>query len=400
MFTYIKNNYQRVTISTLMLLIINSFLLTSVEAIPAFARDKQMACSSCHTAWPALNSFGHKFKENGYRFAPLTEGKNKISDDLSWNDKIPLSTIIVGRPYDKKDSGNSKTRAIHEVELMVAGPMSKNVTAFFEIEAEDEDTNARGYELGIPTAALTYTINSTANIQLSWADLLWFDPYNTYSSGHRMTRGFNSILDQSFGGADNNKGLRISRQNVTLYGRPIKDLFYGISFSGVADQSEGEEADTVTLRAAYQITPEIMVGGLAINGSCSAKIGLANCAVDRDYSRHAIDFELNQQNMIVTAAYMQAKDDNTTATTELKNNAYFVQALYTLGNGKRAIWAPLIRLDQYEKANGTEDITELTLSLNYYFSENFRGMVEFWDRSGDGTTVDDDRLTVQVYAAF
>ena len=400
MFSYIYKNYCKFSISITLMVLVNSFIITSVEAIPAFSRDKQMTCSSCHTAWPALNRFGHKFKENGYRFAPLLEGKQKISDDLSWNDKIPLSTIIVGRPYDKKDSGNSKTRAIHEVELMVAGPMSKELTAFFEIEAEDEDTNARGYEVGIPTAALTYTVSSAVNIQLSWADILWFDPYNTYTSGHRMTRGFNSILDQSFGGADNNKALKTSRQNITVYGRPINNLFYGVSFSGVADQSEGEEADTITLRAAYQFTPEIMVGALAIDGSCAAKIGLATCSVDRDYSRYAIDFELNKSNMLVNAAYMKAEDDNSTATNEVKNNAYFVQGLYTFRKNNRAIWAPLIRLDQYEKVNGSEDITELTLGINYYFSENFRGMVEFWDRSGDGATKDDDRLTFQVYAAF
>jgi len=389
------------TLSALMCaLIANIILINTAEAIPAFARDKQMACTTCHTAWPALNDFGHQFKENGYRFTPLAEGSEKISQHLTWNEKFPISTIIVGRPYDKKDSGNAKARAIHEVELMVAGPMSKNLTAFFEIEAEDEDTNARGFELGIPTAALTYTFNKAANLQLSWADLLWFDPYNTYTSGHRMTRGYNAILDQSFGGADNGSSLRTSRQNVTLYGRPIEQLFYGVSFSGVADQSEGEEADTLTLRLAYQLTPNIMLGALTINGTCSAQIGLATCTVDRDYSRNAIDFELNRENMIVNAAYMQAKDDNSTATVEEENNAYFVQALYTFRQNGRTTWAPLIRYDAYEKVNGSEDITELTFSLNYYFDENFRGMVEYWDRNGEGTTTDDDRLTVQVYAAF
>ncbi len=222
----------------------------------------------------------------------------------------------------------------------------------------------------------------------------------TYTSGHRITRGFNAILDQAFGGADNNKGLRTARQNITVYGRPVEKLFYGLSFSGVADQAEGEEADTVTLRAVYQMTPTMMIGGLVINGRCSAKIGLTDCTVDRDYSRYAIDFELNKSDMIINVAYMQAKDDNSTATTELKNNAYFVQGLYAFKKGTRTLWAPVIRIDQYEKANGAEDITELTLSLNYYFSENFRGMLELWDRSGDGTTIDDDRITLQIYAAF
>jgi len=74
--------------------------------------------------------------------------------------------------------------------------------------------------------------------------------------------------------------------------------------------------------------------------------------------------------------------------------------LYTVKDGNRTTWAPLVRYDSYEKNDGADTINELTLGVNYYFTENVRGMLEFWDRSGDGTTADDDRLTVQVFAAF
>lgn len=36
-------------------------------AIPAFARKYSMPCSACHTAWPELNAFGLRFKDNGYQ---------------------------------------------------------------------------------------------------------------------------------------------------------------------------------------------------------------------------------------------------------------------------------------------------------------------------------------------
>lgn len=399
---HIENSYSetaKLLFSALVLVLLSVWALPA-QAIPAFARENQLACSVCHTAWPALNDYGRKFKENGYRFAPLQEAKIKITKELSWGENFPISTIIVGRPYDKTKNGNTKARAIHEVELMVGGPMNKELSGFFEIEAEDEDTNARGLELGIPTAALTYTVNPAVNIQLSWADLLWFDPYNSYTSGHRMTRNYNSILEESFGGADNGADLRTSRQNLTLYGRPFSNLFYGVSFSGVADDSEGEEPDTLSARVAYEITPAFMVGGLVINGTCSSQIGLANCTVDRDYRRYAFDLEINQQAYLINAAYMQAKDDNTTATAEVENNAFYIRGLYTFRDNGRPIWAPLVRFDVYEKVNGTEDITEVTAGVNYFFNENFRSLLEFWKRNGEGTTADDDRLTLQVYAAF
>jgi hypothetical protein len=36
-------------------------------AIPAFARKYNVACSTCHEAWPKLNDFGQLFRDNGYR---------------------------------------------------------------------------------------------------------------------------------------------------------------------------------------------------------------------------------------------------------------------------------------------------------------------------------------------
>jgi hypothetical protein len=39
----------------------------SANALPAFARKYGLRCSACHEAWPMLNYFGQKFKDNGYQ---------------------------------------------------------------------------------------------------------------------------------------------------------------------------------------------------------------------------------------------------------------------------------------------------------------------------------------------
>jgi len=41
--------------------------LPRANAIPAFARKYGLRCSACHEAWPMLNYFGQKFKDNGYQ---------------------------------------------------------------------------------------------------------------------------------------------------------------------------------------------------------------------------------------------------------------------------------------------------------------------------------------------
>jgi hypothetical protein len=52
------------------LMLVLFFLSCSVNdahALPAFARKYGLRCSACHEAWPMLNYFGQKFKDNGYQ---------------------------------------------------------------------------------------------------------------------------------------------------------------------------------------------------------------------------------------------------------------------------------------------------------------------------------------------
>lgn len=73
--------------------------------------------------------------------------------------------------------------------------------------------------------------------------------------------------------------------------------------------------------------------------------------------------------------------------------------MYSVKDGVRTTWAPLVRYDSYEKSGGSEKVNELTLGLNYYLTENVRSMLEFWSKDSDINT-NDDRLTIQLFATF
>lgn len=387
----------------------------SSEAIPAFARKTSMACSTCHTAWPALNAFGRQYKEHGYRLGHLEAPTKTISKDLKWDESLPISVVLVARPYDKKGSAtNSKNRALHEVELMVAGPMGEKMSGFFEIEAEDEVTNGIGFDTGIPVASLTYNHSEEANLQFSWGSNTLFDPYESYTGSRRMTRGASAVTDQSFGGADNGGKLRSSRQNIGLYGRPISTFFYGVAISGDAGDAEGEGGDSVTLRIAFDVMPSLTIGAMHFSGTASATsipdaVGIVggvpavipgSSTPERDYRRTAFDLQSEIAGFTFNAVLLSATDDNSAATAEVDNDAYYVQALYTIKDGTRVTWAPLVRFDSYEKSGGAVEVDEITVSVNYYFTENVRGMIEFWDRDSSAAGKDDDRVTLQLFAAF
>src|ERR1700674_1209660 len=79
--------------------------LNDAHAIPAFARKYGLRCSACHVAWPVLDDFGWRFKDNGYQL--MNERPAPILEDPAYwpvpfritpnwhresNDKQPIDT--------------------------------------------------------------------------------------------------------------------------------------------------------------------------------------------------------------------------------------------------------------------------------------------------------------------
>ena len=377
----------------------------AAQAIPAFARKEQAACNTCHTAWPMLNVVGRQYKEKGYTFTRGGGGKTeKISDFLEWDKYFPVTALLVSRPYDKKASGVAKNRALHEVELMVAGQLYRNVSGWFEFEAEDEEN----FEAGVKFGAVGYHPHKAVNVQVAWAHLLWIDPYDTYATTRLLT-GPNrpQVISQSFGGADRpdtEQGrLRDQRQIVSVYGRPLDRLFYSLGYAGITAAPEGEDPKTFYGRLAVDVMPDTMVGLFAVKGTCAATTALArpNCLVDRDYTRTGVDFQMDIVGTRLLAAYLKAEDDNTTATATVENDAWYVQGAYVFHGNGRPTWVPLLRYDSYQKNNGTEEYKEAVLNLTYYFTQNIKGLVEYWKQLDiPAGQTEDKRLTLQFVAAF
>jgi len=407
-----------------------ALMVTTAKAIPNFATKTGKNCSYCHTAWPQLNKKGRDFKEAGYRLpADLNE---KVSDFFD-SGEFPISAVLVARPYDKKGSGDRKLRALHEAEIMVAGVIGKSWSGFFEVEAEDEDLNARGFEVGIPTAQMTYHHNPAVNIQFSWSDVFYTDPYGFLGTGYRLTRGHVGAIDQKFGGADDSK-LRSARQNLSVFGRPIDKLFYSIGLSGEGDDAEGVKGSNITARLAFDVSEGIMIGGFIMQGDVAAVaanngsmtvlpctgagVPDASCAdandsynaitgssaaiASREYQRSGIDAQLDIGHTRVQLALLSATDDTTTPGTEVDNDALSIQAMHIFKTKTgKPTFVPLIRLDNYEQNNGADKYKEMTLNVSYYFTQNVKGYLEFWDRYDVPTgKAEDDRTTLQLFVAF
>jgi len=369
---------------------------TAANAVPSFARKHELNCSACHNAYPQLNATGREFKENGYRFMTTEEASDmiEISDFLRLDKSAPISAILVARPYDKKDSGNEKIRALHEVEIIVAGAIGDKWSGYFEIEAEDET----GFEPELAPAVLTYNHSKALNVQFVYGSQFWADSYGLLNDHFRLTRGHVGAIDQRFGGADAGGRFRSNRQTVGAYGRFSERFFYNVNYSGNASDAEGENASIVSGLFNVDITKNIMVGAFSLSGD--------DASTNRDFSRTGVQFQADLKDLRVQGLYVSANDDRDAADIrgpgEDDNNALSVQAFYTfLDDSLRPTWVPLIRLDSYEANDGADSFDELTLNIGYYFKQNIKGYLEYWDRyDAPVSTQKDSRVTLQLIAAF
>ena len=195
----------------------------TANAVPSFARKHELNFSACHTAYPQLNATGREFNENGYRFMNTEEASDMlvISDALQLSHHVPVSAILVARAYDKKDSGDTKIRALHEVEIIIAGAIGNRWSGYIEIEAEDET----GFEPEVAPAVLTFNQSKEFNVQFVYGSTFWADSYGILNDHFRLTRGYVGAIDQRFGVADNNGRFRSVRQSVGVYGAFRRSLF-------------------------------------------------------------------------------------------------------------------------------------------------------------------------------
>lgn len=362
------------------------------QAIPAFSRKHKVVCSGCHMAWPLLNETGRKFKENGFRLSRKERMKNLISDHLSFDKSFPISAVLVSRPYDKTESGHEKLRAIHEVEVMGAGTLADDFSFFFEIEAEDE-TN---FNPEVPAAFVSFNPRPWFNVMVSWGGMFGAEPYDTIGN-RRLTRGRNLVIDNRFGSADNNGRLRDSRQTIQVSGRPHKQVYYNVGFSGPAGDGQGVDPRTFHGRLAVDILPQLTLGGFGVGGTCETSA--ANCLRDRDYARYGFDVQAQVlPNARLSGAFVTANDDQELSG-DHNNDAWFAEGIYVIQQAKRPWIVPLFRFDSYETNDGHDDYKTGTLNVTYYAKENVKFFVELFKEFDVPSNVQKDgRLTLQ--AAF
>lgn len=100
------------------------------QAIPAFARKYGFNCMMCHTAYPKLNDWGQRYRDNGYQL-PNQEGKEKTLFDSHTPIALRTSTGWNGysmKPHEDAAALTTSGFGLRGLDLLAAGVMHKNVS--------------------------------------------------------------------------------------------------------------------------------------------------------------------------------------------------------------------------------------------------------------------------------
>ncbi|RMG45223.1 MAG: hypothetical protein D6719_00525 [Candidatus Dadabacteria bacterium] len=370
----------------------------SSYAVPNFARKTGLACSSCHSSFPRLNAFGREFFRNGYVRTGETEPMFELSE-TAFLDKNLFGVLAKMRPYDKKDSGDSKIRAFHEIELFIAGSsggvLGNNLSFFAEIEAEDETD----FSLELAPFEAAYHFMPEFSIYFGNRSLADGDPFGTITNHGRVTRSKRVAFNQTFSSGNNPDA---KKQGIAVKGT-INDAFYYAARIGTDNgDPEGEGEEDFAGRVAY-IFPwcdhAFHIGGYYADGK-QAVVGAAGGTTDVDFTRWIIDAMYDTDDFTVIFAYQNADDDTVAGGSET-NTGWYAEGSYYYRKDGNPLFVPTVRWDQYETNDGNDDYSELTVQLAYYFKENIKAFVEYWNQVDTPDGVDDDsRWTVQIEAGL
>ena len=150
-------------IHKLVMLILVSFIHIDVaKAVPSYARQTGMSCSSCHNSFPELTAFGRQFKINGYTMTMMKTIEEKEDSKqitrLNLLSFLPLS-VMVQTSFTHIAKGvegtqNNSVAFPQQLSVFYAGQVTPHIGTFIQMTYD-------GQSFGMDNADIRYTNQSS-----------------------------------------------------------------------------------------------------------------------------------------------------------------------------------------------------------------------------------------------
>jgi len=202
------------------LLAVLALRIPGAEAVPSFARQTGLACSSCHVNPPELTPLGRAFKLNGYTMTGLkqiTAPAAKEKPGLALLQFLPLSTMLevsntgVNKPVPATQNWNFTLP--QDVSLFLAGAFSTHAGGFIQVTYHPQGDHfswdntdiryAKNTLLGGKPLVYGITLNNNPTVEDLWNDtpawsFPWIVPVSAPTPG--AAAAVDSLLAQDVAG--------------------------------------------------------------------------------------------------------------------------------------------------------------------------------------------------------
>ncbi len=324
------------------------FSVSDAHALPAFARKYGLRCSACHEAWPMLNYFGQKFKDNGYqlmndRDSPIWQNNGywPVTFRITPNWHRESSDKVA---VDQAASGLRKISStgfdVSGLDFHTGGTLDKNIS-FYVLPSSDSSGNFHFETVmgrldnlfGSPWLNLKLGKFELDNLVSEKRILTLTSISGVYETYHFMPVGdgniFGQIGDNQLGmewlGHSANDRTRVSAAVLSSADGNVGLPFGANSYSGFFTASQAFEAGRFGVQrvGAYAMVGEAPTtfftsGGLPIPGAIGNKSFHREGFVGLFYL-HQLDFQVVTQhgwdNAWFGAGYGQGAPNNGTGVT-------------------------------------------------------------------------------------
>jgi hypothetical protein len=302
------------------------FFSQSAFAIPAFARKYGFNCNMCHVAFPKLNDFGQRFRDNGYQI-PGQAGLEKTVFETA----IPIA-LRTTAGYSRADSGQGATSAFHlyGLDVLAAGVLHKNVSFFFVYTPRIDDPAADYTGPGSGNNPSQLAAIESANVVFS--NLVpgklnlrvgRFEPAYQLLSAKRLYYVQQSFDIYGFAGSGNAFDFSANQIGIEATGRSSHGVKYALGLVN----GTGADPENNTLKDVYVVLSETFGKGEGqsagqrvgvfgylgrqptVVGTFVSPDGDTNGTENRGFSRVGGDLSLNWNTLNVQAMAFRAVDN-------------------------------------------------------------------------------------------
>ena len=404
--------------SVVLILFVAVLFPSTSDAVPAFARQTNLSCATCHFQhFPALNSFGRSFKQGAYT---MVGGQSLVqSDNLSL--PVALNASLITKLRYQKTNGSDKTKAKNtgeiqfpdEAALVIGGRGSENVGLLLEASLKEsgDASNFNSYKVHFNSPTKDGT-NLGAVVFLTDAGgaPYGFELLNTGAQRFmRVAEDRKATAAQQFIAGAGSPGAS-SAEGVAFVASSY-DYFVNFTMWTPDHGSVAVDGFANYLRAAYMPTIgnwDTAIGFQLFTGTAKRVDTSTGLSDDKDTDAWFIDGQAQGQlggkpaGFYFTYGTAKAATNNYFNNNPNDQNAVSVLAEYGFIPNKSTLYLGYLSGDNGKAANNKDQ--RASIGLTWLYSENIE--FQLWNTSYSGTAyspkpADGDNLTsVMLFAAF